>query len=168
MLGKLKIKNKRPPDYLAQMIKSDKHMEKIRQQLVFEKQKMKAFEERVKRSENKKHAKRVSLSHRARAPYFVKTPALNSREKPLQLQAERAKDKARGKKAAIKEAGDEFRSQNAGEGGRGRGPRRDGRGGGGGRGKVCYRGSPTYSVLRLPLYIPPQPPPKLLPLMNLM
>lgn len=50
---------KRPADYLAEMLKTDEHMQKVRNQLVFEERRMASFEERRKQKEQKKFARAV-------------------------------------------------------------------------------------------------------------
>ncbi|DBB00534.1 TPA: hypothetical protein ACH3X3_002233 [Trebouxia sp. C0006] len=65
----------RPPDYYAEMVKSDDHMAKVKQQLMHEQEQMEAVEQRQKQRETKKFSKAV--------------------------QAERTKEKAQQKKANI-------------------------------------------------------------------
>ena len=65
----------RPDDYYAEMLKSDNHMQRIRDSLLFEERKMAAFERRKKNQEHKKFGK--------------------------QLNAEKIKNKAAEKRAAI-------------------------------------------------------------------
>lgn len=65
----------RPADYYAEMVKSDEHMTKVKEQLLYEKQQIEAADQRKKDREAKKFSKQVA--------------------------AERAKEKAQGKKAAI-------------------------------------------------------------------
>ena len=49
----------RPDDYYAEMVKSDGHMQRIRDSLLFEQKKMKAFEQRKRNTEQKKFGKRL-------------------------------------------------------------------------------------------------------------
>ncbi|KAL3162251.1 hypothetical protein ABBQ32_009950 [Trebouxia sp. C0010 RCD-2024] len=49
----------RPPDYYAEMVKSDEHMAKVKQQLMHEQEQMEAVEQRQKQRENKKFSKAV-------------------------------------------------------------------------------------------------------------
>eukprot|EP01138_Halocafeteria_seosinensis_P002541 gb/GECG01002599.1/.p1 GENE.gb/GECG01002599.1/~~gb/GECG01002599.1/.p1 ORF type:complete len:230 (+),score=62.71 gb/GECG01002599.1/:1-690(+) len=44
----LGVKHMRPDDYFAEMLKSDKHMAKVKDKLIVEQQRMKAFEQRKK------------------------------------------------------------------------------------------------------------------------
>ena len=77
----------RPIDYFAEMVKSDEHMGRVKQQLLFEKQKMEAFEKRKQQKEYKKYAK--------------------------QVQAEKQKQKAE-KKRKSKDIAEEFKSKPSG------------------------------------------------------
>ncbi|KAL4419941.1 hypothetical protein ABPG75_007039 [Micractinium tetrahymenae] len=65
----------RPADYYAEMVKSDEHMAKVKEQLLFEKQQIEAAEQRKQEREAKKFSKQVA--------------------------AERKKERAQEKKAAI-------------------------------------------------------------------
>lgn len=56
---KLGVPFLRPQDYYAEMVKSDSHMLKIKDKLLFEKKKIEEAEERRKMRENKKIAKQV-------------------------------------------------------------------------------------------------------------
>lgn len=58
-LKDLKVPFTRPTDYFAEMIKSDAHMEKVRQSLVSEKKRIEEAEERRKQRELKKFGKKV-------------------------------------------------------------------------------------------------------------
>lgn len=116
------VNHQRPEDFFAEMVKSDQHMARIKQRLLFEKQKMDAFEQRKKQQDYKKFAK--------------------------QLQSEKLKEKSVKKKQAVKDAKDlkgivdesgEILRSAAGAGGKrkrdekddgGRGGSRGGRGGG--------------------------------------
>jgi rRNA-processing protein EBP2 len=49
----------RPKDYYADMVKSDELMSKVRQKLLFEKQKMETFEQRKKAQEYRKNSKQL-------------------------------------------------------------------------------------------------------------
>jgi len=60
--AKLKALNepyKRPEDYFAEMVKSDKHMARIKDQLIFEQRKMAAFEMRKQQQQQQKRSKQV-------------------------------------------------------------------------------------------------------------
>jgi len=50
---------RRPDDYFAEMLKTDKHMTKIKDKLIFEQRKISAFEERKNMQDSKKMAKQV-------------------------------------------------------------------------------------------------------------
>lgn len=54
-----KIPWQRPEDYFAEMVKSDGHMAKVKDQLMFEQKRITLAEERRKARESKKHAKQV-------------------------------------------------------------------------------------------------------------
>jgi len=49
----------RPLDYFAEMVKSDDHMARVKQNLLFEKKKIEAFEQRKQQKEYKKYAKKM-------------------------------------------------------------------------------------------------------------
>ncbi|CAN0024430.1 unnamed protein product [Pylaiella littoralis] len=51
---------KRPEDFLCEMVKTDAHMDKIKDKLIFEQQKMDAFEQRKARQEQRKYAKELN------------------------------------------------------------------------------------------------------------
>ena len=51
----------RPPDYFAEMVKSDAHMERIRQRLLDESAAIKRSEEKRKEREGKKYGKQVQM-----------------------------------------------------------------------------------------------------------
>ena len=51
----------RPPDYFAEMVKSDAHMERIRQRFLDEKDKIKRSEQKRKEREGKKFGKQVQM-----------------------------------------------------------------------------------------------------------
>ncbi|CAM9978661.1 unnamed protein product, partial [Hapterophycus canaliculatus] len=53
---------KRPEDFLCEMVKTDAHMDKIKDKLIFEQQKMDAFEQRKARQEQRKYAKELNSS----------------------------------------------------------------------------------------------------------
>jgi len=83
----LGLAHQRPDDYLAEMIKSDAHMARVKQRLVFEQQKMDAFEQRKQQQEYKKVSKK--------------------------LQAEKLKEKAARKKSNMKNT-DQYRGFTSG------------------------------------------------------
>jgi len=63
-IGRAKLKEanipyQRPEDFFAEMIKSDAHMDKIKDKLIFEKKKMEAFEARKQREEQRQFSKAV-------------------------------------------------------------------------------------------------------------
>ncbi|PKI65774.1 hypothetical protein CRG98_013846 [Punica granatum] len=58
-LQKMEVPFLRPPDYYAEMVKSDSHMEKVKGRLLAEKRKIEEAEERKKAREAKKLAKEV-------------------------------------------------------------------------------------------------------------
>jgi len=103
MLDRAKILHYRPADYFAEMIKSDAHMARIKQNLLFEKKKMEAFEQRKKQQEYKKFAKKVQAekirekaSHKAKA----KDLALEFRSKNKEIMGEKGKPKPNPRRAA--------------------------------------------------------------------
>ncbi|KAF5838951.1 eukaryotic rRNA processing [Dunaliella salina] len=49
----------RPPDYYAEMVKSDQHMAKVKEQLMFEQRSIEQAEERRKQREQKQYSKQV-------------------------------------------------------------------------------------------------------------
>ncbi|CAM9461623.1 unnamed protein product [Phaeothamnion confervicola] len=61
-LAKLGIPYRRPDDFLCEMVKSDQHMAKIKDKLIFEQKKMEAFEQRKQRQDQRKYAKQVSAA----------------------------------------------------------------------------------------------------------
>mmetsp|Transcript_4782 Transcript_4782/g.5466 ORF Transcript_4782/g.5466 Transcript_4782/m.5466 type:complete len:250 (+) Transcript_4782:135-884(+) len=83
-LDKLGVSHMRPFDYLAEMVKSDKHMGRVKQNLLFQKQKMEGFERRKQQKEFKKYSK--------------------------QLQAQKQKEKA-AKKKKVKELANQYRGK---------------------------------------------------------
>lgn len=58
-LRQKKIPFERPVDFYAEMLKSDSHMQKIKDRLIFQRQKLAAFESRKKAQHNKKYQKEV-------------------------------------------------------------------------------------------------------------
>ena len=61
MAAKHSLPFTRPADYFAEMVKSDAHMERIRQRLLDESAGMKRAEEKRKEREGKKFGKQVQL-----------------------------------------------------------------------------------------------------------
>ncbi|CAK9010066.1 Probable rRNA-processing protein ebp2 [Durusdinium trenchii] len=59
LLDKEGIPHMRPIDYMAEMVKDDEHMARVKQNLLFEKKKIEAFEQRKQQKEYKKYAKKV-------------------------------------------------------------------------------------------------------------
>ena len=59
-LDRQKVPYLRPVDYYAEMVKSDGHMQRIRDSLLFEQKKMAAFEQRKKNQEQKKFGKQLN------------------------------------------------------------------------------------------------------------
>ena len=51
----------RPSDYFAEMVKSDAHMERIRQRLLDKKAELKRSEQRKKEREGKKYGKQIQI-----------------------------------------------------------------------------------------------------------
>ncbi|KAH7924527.1 eukaryotic rRNA processing [Leucogyrophana mollusca] len=89
----------RPSDYFAEMVKSDSHMERIRQRLLDESAGMKKSEEKRKEREGKKFGKQVQLEK------------LKEREKSKKDMDERLKNLKRKRKGALDNAeadGDAF------------------------------------------------------------
>jgi rRNA-processing protein EBP2 len=58
------IKWRRPDDYLAEMVKSDGHMAKVKEQLVHEQTVIEEAEQRRKERENRKYSKQVAAERR--------------------------------------------------------------------------------------------------------
>lgn len=58
---KLKFPFTRPADYFAEMVKSDSHMERIRQRLLNESAEIKRSEEKRKERQNKKYGKQIQV-----------------------------------------------------------------------------------------------------------
>lgn len=58
------VKWRRPDDYLAEMVKSDGHMAKVKEQLVHEQTVIEEAEQRRKERENKKYSKQVAAERR--------------------------------------------------------------------------------------------------------
>ena len=58
------IKWRRPDDYLAEMVKSDGHMAKVKEQLVHEQTVIEEAEQRRKDRENRKYSKQVAAERR--------------------------------------------------------------------------------------------------------
>ncbi|CAM9216839.1 unnamed protein product [Discosporangium mesarthrocarpum] len=65
LLLKTGIPYKRPTDFLCEMVKTDSHMDKIKDKLIFEQQKMEAFNQRKNRQEQRKYAKELSANKQA-------------------------------------------------------------------------------------------------------
>ena len=63
-LDKLKVPHRRPTDYFAEMVKSDEHMGRVKQRLLFEKQKMESFDRRKEQQLHKRRAKEVVTEKR--------------------------------------------------------------------------------------------------------
>lgn len=61
MASKLKFPFTRPADYFAEMVKSDSHMERIRQRLLNESAEIKRSEEKRKERQNKKYGKQIQV-----------------------------------------------------------------------------------------------------------
>jgi rRNA-processing protein EBP2 len=59
MLLQAKVKIGRPDDYFAEMMKSDEHMRKIKAKILKQEEKIKQFEEKKLRLDNKKFHKRI-------------------------------------------------------------------------------------------------------------
>ena len=56
---RLGVPHVRPDDYFAEMLKSDKHMTKVKRRIIAEQQGMQQAEERRKQTANKKFGKQV-------------------------------------------------------------------------------------------------------------
>lgn len=61
LASKLKFPFTRPADYFAEMVKSDSHMERIRQRLLNESAEIKRSEDKRKERQNKKYGKQVQV-----------------------------------------------------------------------------------------------------------
>lgn len=61
LASKLKFPFTRPADYFAEMVKSDSHMERIRQRLLNESAEIKRSEEKRKERQNKKYGKQIQV-----------------------------------------------------------------------------------------------------------
>lgn len=86
LLDEAEIPHRRPHDYYASMIKTDAHMTRVKERLLFESQKMEAFEKRKSRQNQK----------------------LVSKE----MKAEKLKQKAARKKKSTKDAKREYTERN--------------------------------------------------------
>lgn len=60
-LERLGVPHRRPDDYFAEMIKSDEHMQKVKDRLVFEQKKITAVENRKKERLTAKYTKQVAI-----------------------------------------------------------------------------------------------------------
>jgi rRNA-processing protein EBP2 len=58
-LDEMKIPHRRPTDFMAEMIKSDDHMARVKRRLLFEQQKMKVVDARKAAQRNKKRGKEI-------------------------------------------------------------------------------------------------------------
>ena len=76
-MDKLDIKYIRPDDYYAEMVKSDRHMQRIRDALVFETRKMEAFEQR-KRNQNMRKIGRQQRSEKIKQKSAEKRAAIDA------------------------------------------------------------------------------------------
>lgn len=70
-----KIPFSRPPDFFAEMVKTDDHMAKVKDRLIFESKKIDAFEQRKSNREQKlrakeAHAHRISEKHKAKRKHM--------------------------------------------------------------------------------------------------
>jgi len=84
LLDDAKVNHLRPIDFMAEMIKSDQHMSRVKQNLLFEKKKIEAFEQRKKQQEYKKFAKKVQsdkIQERTTKKKQIKDLAAEFREK---------------------------------------------------------------------------------------
>jgi rRNA-processing protein EBP2 len=75
-----KVPIARPDDFLAEMLKSDKHMIDIKQRLLKQQTKIKTFEENKTKQENKKLHKALK-DHKMRAKHSEKKENLKNIEK---------------------------------------------------------------------------------------
>ena len=62
----------RPADYFCEMLKSDQHMQKIKEKLIFEERKMEAFEKRKENQKMRKFAKQVKAHQQEQRDKSVK------------------------------------------------------------------------------------------------
>ncbi|KZT67303.1 eukaryotic rRNA processing [Daedalea quercina L-15889] len=85
----------RPPDYFAEMVKSDAHMERIRQRLLDESASIKRSEEKRKEREGKKYGKQVQMEK------------LQERERSKKDMEERLKGLKRKRKGALDNSQDD-------------------------------------------------------------
>ncbi|CAM9163275.1 unnamed protein product [Chrysoparadoxa australica] len=79
LLAEEAIPYKRPDDFLAEMIKSDEHMAKIKDKLIFEQKKMEAFDQRKQSHEQRKFAKELK-QRKAKEKATKKAEALGAVE----------------------------------------------------------------------------------------
>jgi rRNA-processing protein EBP2 len=59
----MKISVARPPDYLVEMVKTDGHMKRVKQKLLEQQNNMNKFEERKRRKQDQKFAKKVPYAN---------------------------------------------------------------------------------------------------------
>ena len=79
---------KRPEDYFAEMVKSDRHMARVKDQLIFEQRKMAAFEMRKSQQQHKKRAKQVQ-AEKIKARHQEKQNTLDAVKKWRKTAADR-------------------------------------------------------------------------------
>ena len=60
-LDGMKISVARPPDYFVEMVKSDEQMKKVKQKLLKQQNNIEKFEERKRRKQDQKFAKKVRI-----------------------------------------------------------------------------------------------------------
>lgn len=82
------VSYKRPEDYFAEMVKSDKHMARVKDQLIFEQRKMAAFEMRKSQQQHKKRAKQVQ-AEKIKARHEEKQSTLDAVKKWRKTAADR-------------------------------------------------------------------------------
>lgn len=90
----------RPPDYYAEMVKSDEHMAKVKEQLMFEQRQIELAEERRKQREQKMYGKQVQ-AERTREKSADKKGQIDQISK---LRKQRVKSVSRGAEAAAADA----------------------------------------------------------------
>ena len=98
-LSELGVPFRRPDDYFCEMLKSDAHMAKVKDRLIFEQQKMAAFEQRKSQQERRKFSRAVQAEREG-------MKARAKKENIERVQAWRKESSARRGKGAVAALGD--------------------------------------------------------------
>jgi rRNA-processing protein EBP2 len=118
-LEELKVPHRRPADYFAEMVKTDDHMKKIKESLVFEKQKMEAYQMRRSEQDQKKFAKKVQAAK-------LKEKRDSKMEHDKAVSKWRDGNKGAGKDTTVEDFQKHF-NKDAGGGGGGKNRKREGK-----------------------------------------